>query len=243
MWSISTHSMASVHSLTQAQTVWDAAKPWKNQLTSWRPLDGRRMFHKRIVKLSDNAGYGCVLFNTAMVTYLTDGSVKLRCDDRVSSSAFSYRVAPRGCCATSHKGKMYWRVRTDDGDHYYREGAQALHLKPTAAGNWLLVNEASPETEWAFDRKLGAQARKLVAPYTLWYTVSQRMGVKLPTYIYDDNWAHPSISILLANPGNPATIAQVAPEIGPPVNARHSAYLHLGARHRAPVPSYRLPRS
>lgn len=239
MWSISIHNLASVSSLVHAQTVWDTAKPWRNEHASWRPLDGRRMRHKRLVKSS--SGYECVLYNTPMVTYLADGGVKLNCHDTPSSTSFAYRVSPDGCSPLSHKGQMFWRVRTDSGDRYYC--GDQLHLKPTAAGNWILVNEPSKQTEWAFDRKLGAQARKLVAPYTLWYTISQRMGVQLPSYEEPKNYKNSRIQELLQSPAEPEVISRVARHLGPPANARNSAYLHLGARYKQPVPSDRLPRS
>ena len=243
MWCISTRGLACINSLAQAAKVWDAAKPWRNEHASFRLLDGPRMHHKRIVKLSEGKGYECVLFSTPMVTYLADGSVKLRCDDRKSSSAFAWCVAPNGCRPVSHKGCMFWRVATDNGDCYYEEGKEALHLRPTAAGNWELVNKAAPQTEWAFDRKLGAQARKLVAPYTLWYTISQRLGMELPAYIQDQDCNLHSVIELLADYDNPAVMANVAPLLGHPDNARNSAYLHLGVRYKVPAPTYRLPKN
>ena len=243
MWSISTHGIAHINNLAQAEAVWDAAKPWRDERVSYRPLDSRRMHHKRLVKLSGNKGYECVLFNTAMVTYLADGSVKLRCHGSVSSSAFARCIAPKGCGPISHKGYMFWRVTTDDGDCYYGEGSEPLHLRPTPSGKWLLVNEAAEQTEWAFDRKLGAQARKLIAPYNLWYTIIQRVGIELPTYENPKDFEDQHIADLLNNPDDAETIARLAPSLGPPINARNSAYLHLGARFRTPVPSYRLPRN
>ena len=77
----------------------------------------------------------------------------------------------------------------------------------------------------------------------MWYTISQRMGANLGTYKHPRDYRHPSIADLLMSHDDPATIAHAATQIGSPINARNSAYLHLGARYKQPVPFDRLPRS
>jgi len=245
MFSISTYNITPIHSLAQAVIAWDKTPVWRNQHASMKPLDTVRMPHKCLVKLSLDQGYDCSLYNTTMVRYCMDGSVELNCHDTTSSAQFVWRVAPNGCTPTSHKGRMYWRVRTDDGDRYYRCGVERLRLQPTAAGNWLLTNKADQPTEWVLDRKLAAQARKLVKPYSQWYAVSQRMGAGATQRLfhYGRDYRIPTIRQLLEDHDNPATFLAVAPEIGAPINARNSAYLHLGARTQQPAPFDRLPRT
>lgn len=243
-WAISTHDIEYIGCLNQAAKVWDNAKPWRSEHISWRPLDNRRMIHKRIIKLSDDRGYECVLYKTPLVTYLADGSVLLRCHSSRSSQNFAHRVAPQGCMPLSHKGCMYWKVHTDHGDHYYLEGRTPLHLEKTTKDSWKLSSAAAELTERAFDAKKGAAARKIFKTYNTWYEISRRMGVNLepgPTRLGQS--AHLHLNALHTASTDPEVFAAAAPFLGAPDNARQLAYAHFGAFYTRAVPSDRLPRN
>ena len=240
-WSVHTHKMKTVNSLARATTVWNDAESFpKSVHTSWRPLDSRRQQHKRMVKLGDDRGYECVLYNTAMVTYFADGHVALRCYDSPSSQQFAWKVEPTGCKVTSHKGKMYWEVNTDDGPRFYREGAYPLILAPTAKGNWLLANEPDVDYEMAYDRKLGARVQKQLRPYATWHKVVERMGVKTmrPGYVCRGH-----VEGVVPHLGDVSRYPDISKNLGAPENFLEHLYIIAGAKYKSPVPYDRLPRN
>ena len=238
-----TDDISSIHSYEQAVKTWDSAEEWKNELSSWRPLAGKRMPHKRIVKQTDG-GYACVLYSTAMVTYYPD-EVVLACDNRSMSHGFSNRVCPSGMRPTSngHGSGMFWQVETDEGTRFYRQGRERLRLKKTSGVRWKLMNEPATDMEWVYDPKLGAAARKLLKPYDTWYAMTKRLGVNLPSGTeFVPAYHQRAVIKLLEAPDDVARIAEMAQTIGLPEHARAAAYLHLGARSQVAAPFDRLPR-
>lgn len=240
MWAITTHGMPSLHSFKDAETFWNGQNPWKNRDESWRPLDTRRMEHKRLVKTADG-GYMCVLFSTPLVTYYPD-KIKLEVYSTPSSAYFSWRVRPLGCRIQSANGRHFWEVDTPEGSRFYTAGKNALELLSVRDGLWKISNKPAEVTEWVYDRKLGAQARKLVKPYATWFNTTQRLGSVLKTHVHDRNHKILQIEHLLADPEKYEAYPRLASYIGHPQNAVNSAYLHLGARTQQPVPHDRLPR-
>lgn len=242
-WSIDTRSIARISSFEFAKERWESEKPWRNEHTSWRPLDNRRATHKRIVKLQDERGYECVLYNTPLVTYFTDGSVALKTYDSLSSVDFAYRVAPQGCSALSHKGRMFWRVRTDDGMCFYTEGNQALILTPTAEGNWCLASQPAELHQWELDRSMAAQVRKLLKPYADWYRMTDRLGGlshnRFPVTLVTGS---PRAAETLQAITTPERFMTIAMTYGGPDNIRPALYEAAGARYKAPVPHTSLPK-
>jgi hypothetical protein len=243
-YSISTRNLASIHSFETAQTHWNSQKPWREEHASWRQLDNRRATHKRMVKLSDDRGYQCVLYQTPVVTYFANGNVELRCYDSASTTTFAWCVKPRGCQPTSKSGRMYWVVKTDDGDRYYREASEPLHLQPTAAGNWKLISKPALDHEPGYDRKKGAEVQKALKNYRIWHDTTTRMGRRAPNQHYFDVSDQKAIvRTLLDAPDNIEIYPLVAENAGSPTIVRETAYMLTGARYKSPVPHDRLPRS
>lgn len=240
MWAISTYNMPTLHSFGAAEEFWNNAKAWKNEDQSWRPLDGRRMTHKRLVKTSDG-GYQCVLFSTPLVTYYPD-KIKLEVYATQSSASFSWCVRPLGCRPQSANGRHFWEVDTPDGKRFYTCGSNNLELSSVGNGVWELENKPGDVTEWVYDQKLGAQARKLVKPYATWFATTERLGARLTNYVHNRNHKVHQIEQLLSDPKNYEAYPEYAYYIGHPQNAVNSAYLYLGARTQQPVPHDRLPR-
>lgn len=240
-WHINTHDITGVSSFICATKVWEAAQPWRNQHTSWRSLAGRRMFHKRIVRLSDARGYDCVLYNIAIVSYYADGSVALRCYDSVSTQAFAWKVKPDGCSPVSSQGRMFWQVRTDKGARFYRQGTEALMLVPTALGNWQLSEPAEPQHELVNDRIKRAAVRKQIKPYALWHAAVSRLQGRP----FEQHWqiVEPGAALnMLPKLGSPECYPGIA-RIATPVALTDALYRATGAVYRAPVPPNRLPRN
>ena len=240
-WSISTRDLTAVDTLARAASVWSKAEPWKTENTSWRPLADRRARHKRIVKLRDEQGYDCVLYDTAMVSYRTDGSVVLKVHDSISSRMFSHYMAPQGCSSISHHGEMYWQVLTPAGVRYYRPDRN-LYLAPAGPGVWEAVgNIPEMPTEVAHDRKTAASARKLIKPYTDWLSLTERML----GHTAQAKWHLPDkadVAHLLAQNDDVAFFPKLAEAGGSAEAVRKIAYELTGANKVTPVPYDRLPR-
>lgn len=241
-WSISTTGLRRISNFDEARLAWERAVPWTNESPSWRQLDGRRMVHKRLVKLDNEHGFQCVLHDTPVVTYFADGNVKLNVYDSVSTLAFSWYVKPEGCAPTSAHGRMFWRVGTVDGDMYYRPEREALLLTPAGEKNWLLTNEPAKFTERKYNPKLGAAVRKELKTYRLWHDLTKKLGV--PRHTVDHQHKSPYILELVSKQdfSDSEKFGFVLATIGDPDYIRDCLYLQTGAHHRVPAPYDRLPR-
>ncbi len=238
-WAISTRSIKSINSFDAAKKHWEAQEPWRNEHTHWRPLAGRRETHKRLEQIANEVGYACVLHQTALVTYYADGRVALKTYDSQSSISFAWCVTPRGCSPISHKGRMFWKVRTDDGDRYYAQGKDVLILKPTPNGNWSLVTQPAVHQEWRMDRKKAAVVQKLLRPYAQWYRTTARLGA-IQTIKHRFSVVHAEKVLGLAE--SPENFPIIARSYGSPEGIRPVIYEAMGARIRVPVMHTSLPK-
>jgi len=236
-WSISTRNMTSIGSYEQAKKHWNNQPEWRNEHTNRRPLSGKREAHKRLVQQDRGNSYACFLYDTALVTYFADGSVSLRTHDTQSSVMFANCVNPSGCSASSHKGRMFWQVRTDEGTRFYMEGNQALILVPTEKGNWCLTTQPAELTQWVYDRKKGAEVQKMLRPYADWYKLTARLGglprANLSLSLSPDSGNVAKVRDFVTDPENFMLLAR---HYGPPHQIRGALYEAHGARYKAPVP-------
>jgi hypothetical protein len=239
-WAFSTRHMKRVSSLEAAERLWGTTPPWRTEHTSWRPLAERRAKHKRLVKLSDERGYRCVLGNSPLVTYLADGAIELYCYDTHSSRQFAHCVSPLGCQPISSFGRFFWQVETNKGVRYYRDESSALLLIPTSYGKWKVMNSSYMPYEWRHDRALAAAVRKKLKPYSTWYELTRRLGVPLYSSAYSHRGA---IETLLETPEAYELYPSLAPQLGSPQAFLNLAYEITGARYKVPVPPDRLPRN
>ena len=240
-WTIDTRDISRVNNLTTAERVWNAAVPWRNEHTSWRQLGGRRHKHKRLVKLSNDGGYQCVLFSTPVVTYYADGKVALRCHDTTSTQRFAWCVRPNWMRPESHCSDMFWKVDTPDGERFYREGREPLVLAPVAGNYWELITEPKQMVEWKYDPKLGADVRKKLKPFCAWAELTTRI---LGHYHkrYAITGTRHDVGYLLAHPDDIEVYPKMFELFGYSKHLIDSAYLATGARSLVPAPFDRLPR-
>lgn len=242
-WAISTHGIKSVNSFEAARKHWESQAPWRNEHTHWRPLAGRRETHKRLEQIANEAGYACVLYQTALVTYYADGSVALKTHDSESSISFAWCVTPRGCSPISHKKRMFWKVKTDEGDRYYAEGKSPLILKPTPSGNWNLVTQPAAHQEWRLDRKKAAAVQKLLRPYVQWYRTTERLGAIQTERRFSQMQPGSSAVVRLQEMvTSPENFPAVARSYGSPDVFRPVIYEATGARIKVPVMHTSLPK-
>ena len=242
-WSISTRSIERIRSFEQAKKHWEGQEEWKNELTSWRPLAGRREQHKRLVQHESGKSYACVLYNTALVTYHDDGSVSLRTYNSQSSVMFADCVSPQGCTSIAHRGVMFWQVRTDKGTRFYAEGKSPLILTPTKAGNWWLATQAVRFYDQKTDLKKAAAVRKKLKLYSDWYKLTARLG-GLPRQHFtrqpqSDETCH---AWILDRASDPDAFMELALEYGSPQSMYAALYEVEGARYKVAVPHSELPK-
>lgn len=175
-FSISTYYLKCISSYEQAKAAWDSATPWKNENATWRPLAERRARHKRLEKIAHNGieGYACVLYHTALVTYLADGTVILRNYNSISSRAFTHYIHPPLCSMSVKADLSYWSVVTDEGTAYYSDRG-SIHLARTRSGNWRLLSRLDPRREWVNDTPRIRAVNKQLKTYETWLETTRRL--------------------------------------------------------------------
>lgn len=201
-FSISTRHLKCISGYEQAKAVWDSAMPWKNEDATWRPLAERRARHKRLEKITHNdiEGYACVLFHTALVTYLADGTVILRNYNSISSRAFTHYTHPPLCGMRVKAGFSYWSVATDKGTAHYSD-LGSIHLARTRSGNWRLLNRLDPRREWVNDTPRIRAVNKQLKTYETWLETTRRLTDARPiTKIWESLSRDDIQQILAAQP-------------------------------------------
>jgi hypothetical protein len=244
-WQFDNRGLAHIHTLESAARHWAEQKPWRGKEASWRQLDGRRAFHKRIVKLSNDYGYELTLHQMPMVTYYTNTDIALRVYDSASSVDFAWYVRPDGFNVKNHAGTMYWGVLTSEGMKYVRPAHNSLIVKPLSNGNYEITSPVIQDSEWKLDLKKAAAVRKKLSHYDAWQKITAKMTGTSMFRNYVDRSALQRIL------DNPTAIEEYtylnrdAPRIfcPPPVATfLHVAYELEGARYKVPVPMGELPR-
>ncbi len=238
MWAMNLSGMKSIHSFAAAEKHWNETDGWKNELTSWRPLDGRRKKHVRLVKCDGGDMYQCVLHDTPVVAYCRDGSARLQVWSSQSTQSFAWSVKPAGCRPISHKSHMFWAIDTAEGTEYHR--MDGLELRPTAReGVWTITNPDVPEKEFVLDRKKAAAVRKVLEPYKQWSAMTTRLSGIHGAVVYD---SRPFVEALLERPNRIEEFPTIFKAIGTPDRFMYTAYEVSGARSKQPVPRTRLPK-
>jgi hypothetical protein len=238
MFAICTRNLQPLTNFGAAKHFFEATEKPKNWAENERPLDNKRMRHKRLVKAGDS--YACYLYQTPMVTFLPN-ELHLHCDDRVSSFSFSHHYEHAGAQCVSDGGRMFWKVLTDDGWMYYREGRESLKFKRTAAGNWKLYSKAAVLTERVLDREAAKPIREALKPYAQWYIATKRLGVDLSCRVKGGDYYATQKIINRMRAGKNVDFLELARNIGAPATIKRSIYQCQGITNERPVPPDRLP--
>lgn len=235
-WGMNLSGTKNVRSYAQARAHWAGEQPWRNELTSWRPLQDKRKKHVRLVRLDEGGGgYACVLYQTPMVTYYANGDIKLIGHSSAASHSFAWYTSPAGVNPVSANGYMYWQVDTPDGMRYYR--GKDLRLTPAPTRGWQLLNNPVEETEKTLNLKRAAAVRKLLSHYDKWEQLTSRLAGDRG-YLTQRT----SVQALLNDPQNPKLFAKLHDSLGPAAGLRETAYALMGAYDVVIVTHDRLPR-
>ena len=242
---ISAWGIPRISNLAEAAKHWADQKPWRNEHTNWRQLEGRRATHKRIVKLSDDRGYEMVLHNTPVVTYYADGNLALQTYDSASTIAFAWKVRPAGFDVEPAQGAMYWGVPTEGGVKYVRPKHTTLHLVLVRPGVYQISSPVVEDFEWKLDPKKAAAVRKKLSHYDRWQKLTTRLT---GANVFYKQVSKRELQYLLDDPTNPELFSGLNLDhprmLCPPpvINFLRDAYLLEGARYQVPVPMGELPR-
>lgn len=142
-----------------------------------RPLDSPRQYHKRITDLGD--AFALYLYKTPLVTYIENGEVEVILHASQSSRSFLSCFLPRGINYYNHGDRLLLQVNTPEGCKYLQAGSDTTRLKPAiAAGEWEVLTKLPTRTRLEFDRKAGAEVRKLALPFVNWAQATEKLTGK-----------------------------------------------------------------
>ncbi len=237
------NEVARISCFDEAERVWNDAKPWKDELTTWRPLAARRDKNKRIVRINDGDGYMCVLYSTPLVKYHRDGQIELSTHNSNMSHQFAWKVRPTGTNIVSRNGRMYWQFTGGEKEELFvRDAHEPLRISPIKQGIFALLNEPAQDFEFVLDLKEAAAVRKKLSHYKRWYEITTKLiGAKRYPYPYPSKQL---ITELIISPENTELFhAAFIQDLGP-VDKRllSVAYDICGAYKHRPIPITCLPR-
>lgn len=161
-WAIETRSLAGIHSYADAQVHYLGHSPWKDSQSV--PLAERRKKHMALAQIP--GGYGCRLYDTHVVEYYEDCSLKLTTYDTRSTVDFAWCMRPLGWAPVSHHGNMYWR--NDSSNQHYR-GTIVVDA------HGLVVSPGETITEQRLDTLASKEVHKTLRPFLTWLDVTRRL--------------------------------------------------------------------
>ncbi len=240
-WQMSFHNMGHVHTFAWAEQVWNDAVPWKNELTSWRPLAERRARHKRIVRINDGEAYQCVLYHTPVVTYHRNGDLELCTYNSIATRDFAYYIKPTHLSVENVGSTMYWGYLSQEGQRFIRQAGKPLCLEYVGTNQYNLITKPGEDTEWVLDRKAAAGVRSKLRHYDKWEKMTSRLLGKRVAHSHIRP-TRAGIAALLAEPERIELFPGYFEELGSVEFFHETAYEVAGARYKVPVPYDRLPR-
>ena len=129
-----------------------------------RPMKHRNNKHIRVEKVSDDE-YACVLYDTRVLSYLRDGSIKLTTGgySTQSTTMFMCSCLPQGWWASRIKGVLH--VSQYEIKKYYIVGKAPLIIKDYATDNPIVVSGAVVPTKQVVNRALTKVKRDVYRPF------------------------------------------------------------------------------
>ena len=160
------HRNSGIHTLTnynEAFHKWETTKPIRGRGVDVRPLGHRRSADQYKIELLPEGGVACVLYKTAVVTFFTDGDIRIMNDDWNSVSTCNfidevlYSVSSR-----IYNNDLY--IRTYQGE--FALGNEGIWLRMNGQGNLeVRTDKLPPRYVHAIDRKKANNVRAQYKPF------------------------------------------------------------------------------
>lgn len=157
-----------VRSFEQIESKYNSTKPVREKdrgiQRDIRPMNHRTNKHIRVEKVSDDE-YGCVLYDTRVLSYLRDGSIKLTTGgySTQSTTMFMDSCLPSGWWASRIQGLLH--VYRCEIKKYYIVGKAPLIIKDYATDNPVVVSGAVVPTKQVVNRALTKVKRDVYRPF------------------------------------------------------------------------------
>ena len=157
-----------VRSFEQIESKYNSTKPVREKdrgiQRDIRPMNHRTNKHIRVEKVSDDE-YGCVLYDTRVLSYLRDGSIKLTTGgySTQSTSMFMGSCLPVNWYASRIQGALH--VYQYEIKKYYIVGRAPLIIKDYATDNPVVVSGAVVPTKQVVNRALTKVKRDVYRPF------------------------------------------------------------------------------
>jgi hypothetical protein len=161
------HRNSGIHALAnynEAIHKWENTKPIRGRGVEVRPLGNRRQANQYKIELLPEGGVACVLYNTAVVTFFTDGDIRIKNDDwnSVSTCNFIDEVL-WGLRSRIYNNDLY--IRTHQGE--FALGKEGIWLRMNGQGILeVKTDKLEPKYVHAIDRKKANNVRAQYKPFT-----------------------------------------------------------------------------
>lgn len=163
------HRNSGIHSLAnynEAIHKWENTKPIRGRGVDVRPLGNRRQADQYKIEVLPEGGVACVLYNTAVVTFFTDGDIRIKNDDWNSVSTCNFIdeiLCGSGVSSRIYNNDLY--VRTEQGE--FALGGEGIWLRMAEKGTLKVKSERlKPKYVHAIDRKKANNVRAQYKPFT-----------------------------------------------------------------------------
>jgi hypothetical protein len=160
------HRNSGIHALAnynEAFHKWESTKPIRGRGVDVRPLGNRRQADQYKIELLPEGGVACVMYRTAVVTFFTDGDIRIMNDDwnSVSTCNFIDEVL-WNISSRIYNNDLY--IKTKQGE--FALGKEGIWLRMNGEGNLeVKTDRLKPKYVHAIDRKKANNVRAQYKPF------------------------------------------------------------------------------
>jgi len=162
------HRNSGIHALAnynEAIHKWENTKPIRGRGVDVRPLGNRRQADQYKIEVLPEGGVACVLYNTAVVTFFTDGDIRIKNDDWNSVSTCNF--IDEILCGSGVRSRIYNNdlyIKTIQGE--FALGGEGIWLRMNGQGNLeVKTDKLEPKYVHAIDRKKANNVRAKYKPF------------------------------------------------------------------------------
>jgi hypothetical protein len=196
------HRNSGIHALAnynEAIHKWESTKPIRGRGVEVRPLGNRRQADQYKIEVLPEGGVACILYKTAVVTFFTDGDIRIKNDDWNSVSTCNFideilwNVSSR-----IYNNDLY--IKTRQGE--FALGKEGLWLRMNGEGNLeVKTDRLKPKYVHAIDRKKANNVRAQYKPFLDYVSRMSRLKGNDPYPVSEMARVFPPISYKNPNMG------------------------------------------